>query len=551
MYRRYFKHIRLWTLVAAGAIMVFWPVALAQAADPGDSAVADTAPGCIIDSVEITTENVFDLSDPRYDNLLFHLANHAHIVTRRVKVRQELLLQKGDPYDTALVAESVRNLRNLKYLFKSDIRLRKGSRGENILAVTTSDKWTTSGGISPGRSGGRNRLEVSLTENNFLGLGIYMTHELFFLEEERTFYQAEVYDGRMWGSDLAVGFGYSDDPRLGRLVFTLGRPLYSLNSRWGWEISGVRVRQRSDYYLDEALAARDRLKSIGIQESIQYRFGGDRLKYYVMFLHSYTSLADLGRKYGDSISLPPETINRLVPRPGVDSVYHYLQATVRLQQIRFAEYLRLNRFQQPEDINLGLDARASVGFTIPLHMKRIWYLRLNPQYSVALGDVLLLVGASGQDWRSENRTIRTVVSGYGKAYWQYRTNQTLVGAVNYLSDRLQPGGQTVYEDEDRGLRGYPLYFAGGDSRIVVNLENRFFSDVEVLSVGIGAAVFADIGNIWAQGDPLAIRRTKASVGGGLRLGANRATNAEIIRFDLAYALSRGCWQISAGTDQYF
>ncbi|MDD4051184.1 MAG: hypothetical protein PHR28_04700 [candidate division Zixibacteria bacterium] len=532
--------------------MLIWLVAPVRGAtDSGDPTVPADPPGFTIDSVEINPENVFDLSNPRYNNLLFRLANHTHVVTRKAKVRRELLLQKGEHYDTALVAESMRNLRGLKYLFKSDIRLKKGARGENIMVVTTSDKWTTSAGISPGRSGGRNRLEISLTENNFLGLGIYMAHELFFLEEERTFYQVEVKDARMWSSNLAAGFGYSDDPRLGRLLFTLGRPLYSLSSRWGWEISCARVKKRLDYYLDETLAARDRLKLDNIQEFVQYRIGGDRLKYYFMFLHGYTSINDLGRKYNDSVFLPPETVDRLVPPPGVDSVYHYLQGTIRLQQIHFAEYRRLNRFQQPEDFNLGLDARVSVGFTIPLHMKRYWYLHLNPQYSAARNDILMIIGVSGQQWRSENRTVRTIVNGYGKTYWQYRPNQTLVGAVDYLFDRLRRGGQTLYQDEDRGLRGYPLYFGGGDSRIVVNLENRFFTDMEIMSVGIGAAVFADIGNIWAKDAPFVLGRTRSAVGGGLRLGVNRATNAEVVRIDLAYALNRGRWQISAGTDQYF
>ncbi|NMC44955.1 MAG: hypothetical protein GYA46_13635, partial [candidate division Zixibacteria bacterium] len=109
------------------------------------------SPAPIIDSVEIVTENVFDLSDPRYNNFLFHLANHTHVVTRKAKVRRELLLHKGERYDTALAAESIRNLRRLDYLYKSDIGLKTGDRGENILAVTTSDKWTISGGISPGR----------------------------------------------------------------------------------------------------------------------------------------------------------------------------------------------------------------------------------------------------------------------------------------------------------------------------------------------------------------------------------------------------------------
>lgn len=544
-------HARNLLVLGASAALLWLSSSAGAANDPGDSLGASDSLGVIIDSVEITTENVFDPSDPRYHDLPFRLANHTHVVTRKAKVRRELLLRKGDRYDTSLVAESIRNLRGLNYLYESDIRLKKGDRGENILAVTTSDKWTTGLGFSPGRSGGWNRLEVNLSESNFLGLGIYMSHELFYLEEERTFYQVELRDARMWGSNLAGGIGYSDDPRMGRLVVNIGRPLYSLSRRWGWEIGYARIRNRLDYYLDGTLAARDRLRSNSLQSSLQYRAGGDRFKRYFILSYGYTSIEDRGRKYNDSLPLPPETVDRLIPPPGIDTLQHYFQGTIRLQQIHFAEYRRLNRFQKPEDINLGFDARVTMGVSIPLRMKRYWYLQVSPQYTAAFDELLMVLGASGQEWRSESRTIRTVVSCYLKTYWQYHPNFTFVAAAKYLSDRLPQAGQTLYEDEDRGLRGYPLYYAGGDSRIIVNLENRLFSDLEILSFGIGGAVFADIGNIWARDDAFAWRQTRAAVGGGLRLGANRSTHAEIVRIDIAYALGRGRWQISAGADQYF
>jgi hypothetical protein len=148
-----------------GGLLWVAPVSGATQDSAGISMPADS-PSMLIDSIEIVTENVFDLSDPRYNNLVFRLANHTHIVTRKAKIRRELVLHKGASYDTSLVAESIRNLRRLEYLYKSDIRMKTGNRGENILVVTTSDKWTVSGGVSPGRSGGWNRLEISLSDRN-------------------------------------------------------------------------------------------------------------------------------------------------------------------------------------------------------------------------------------------------------------------------------------------------------------------------------------------------------------------------------------------------
>lgn len=543
-----FRYVVLFSMLV-GSLWSAWASA-ESVKDEGASTPVDALPK-VIDSVEIITENVFDPSDPRYNNLLFRLANHTHVVTRKAKIRREILLHKGDCYDTALAAESVRNLRQLDYLYKSDIRMKTGDRGENILAVTTSDKWTTSGGISPGQSGGWNHMEINLTERNFLGWGMYVSHELFYLEEERTFYQAEIRDARMWGSNLAGAIGYSDDPRWGRFLMSLGRPFYSLQQRWSWEVSRATIRKRLDYYLDGRLAARDRLVSNTVYSSVQYRVGGDRLKYYFIFLHGYAEVDDVGRKHNDSLGLTPETIDRMVPAPGTDSLHHYLQGAFRIRQIRFAEYRRLNRFQKPEDINLGLNAQLTMGLAIPIHLTRYWYWRVNSEYTAARGSWLLTIGASGQEWRSEKKTLRMSVSYYGKTYWRYHPNWTLVTGANFLSDRLARGEETVYLDEDRGLRGYPRYFDGGASRCIINIENRLLSNLETMSVGIGGAMFADIGNIWAKGARPTWRQTLASVGGGLRLGIDRSASAEVVRVDLAYALNRGCWQVSVGTQQYF
>jgi hypothetical protein len=55
-------------------------------------------------------------------------------------------------------------------------------------------------------------------------------------------------------------------------------------------------------------------------------------------------------------------------------------------------------------------------------------------------------------------------------------------------------------------------------------------------VGVGFAGFVDYGGAWYDDEPA---RSGGDVGLGLRLGATRATGANVGRFDLAYRLGEG------------
>lgn len=501
----------------------------------------------IIDSVEILTENVFDLSKPRYNNFLFRLANKAHVVTRHSVIMRELLTRKGEPYDTALVNESVRNLRHLPYLFKTEISQKTGRKGENIMVVNTSDRWTTTGAISFHRSGGRDDLQLELKEDNLLGYGISTTHDLFILEKERDYYQTELYDNRFLGKEISVNLFYSDNPRAGQISALLGRPFYSLRQKWGGELRFTRLLNRRDYYISEVLAAQERSIKDDIQLQVSYRIGSDKIKYHFAPLYMYTDLISKSRHV-----YVPEA-EPLLPPPVEDSVIHYLQMTLRVEQINYAVYRNLNRFHKPEDINLGLDARMTFGAARRPGIEKIayYYFSFWPQYILSTGAWLVMAGIQDEWWHNRDERLQRRLNCYFKAFGHHSHNQTFVFGARYSSHHLKEQSFTLYLDEDRGLRGYPAFSFNGEDRLVFNIENRFFSDLEVLSVGIGGVVFADIGNIWTRGSVPTLRNTEYAFGPGIRLGITRSSQAEVVRIDVAYAPNRKGFQISVGTGQFF
>ena len=83
-------------------------------------------------------------------------------------IRRELLLDVGDPFDSALVAESERNLRALGIFRDVEIDPVQTDTGI-VLRVRTADAWTTTMGVSVATSGSESIIDLSLQESNLLG----------------------------------------------------------------------------------------------------------------------------------------------------------------------------------------------------------------------------------------------------------------------------------------------------------------------------------------------------------------------------------------------
>ena len=429
--------------------------------------------------------------------------------------------------------------------------MRRVEHGENIMSVTTSDIWSTGAGVSFHRSGGRNDVQFSLQESNLLGLGLFLSQNFYILDHDRNFYQGELRDSRILGKTLACEVNYSDNPDASRLAFSLGRPFYSLGQKWSGDVGYGIYSSRSDYYYQQVILARDRIRNQTIQVNVKYRIGPEYLKYYFMAFYAYVDNRSRPRLLYVTDSGAQHQYAAVIPRLPGDSVYHYVQGTIELQQVKYRIYRRLSRFDKPEDINLGLDLRVSAGTARAIRGSPFQYYLAYPQYTMAYRAMLLNIGAAIQRWMRSTHKLRNDLDCHVKWYWQYHAYHTLVVGARYRSDRLREKSYTLYMDEDNGLRGYPVFYAGGEDRLVINAENRIFPNLEILSVGIGGVACADMGNVWSRAETPMIRGFRYAVGFGLRLGITRSTHAQVLRLDLAYAPPRRQWQISVGTGQFF
>jgi outer membrane protein assembly factor BamA len=455
-------------------------------------------------------------------------------------IERQLLFKPGDVFSPELIAESARLLRQNDYLYDVDIRPVLRADGKVDVEVTTRDVWTLQGGASFGRSGGTNNTSLSVSDTNFLGTGKEVSL-LHVGTVDRTSDLVRYRDPNLWGSRVQLMLSHADNSDGGRDRFELERPFYALASRWA---AGVRAfrddRVEQLYTLGKAIVGfghrNDFLEvygglSPGLVDGVTRRFQ-----------LGFTWSADT---FTRSSRLPKQLY--AIPQ---DRTLAYPWVSFDSIQDRFVVERDLDRIQRSEDVNLGRHLHLLLGLSSPVFGGD--------------GERWIVQTAASEGWRPTPRQLvlaqlggstrwakgdaeNLVAGGQVRWYWRDFGKHLFYAALGAdLAHRLD-GEDQLLLGGDSGLRGYPLRYQAGDRRVLLTLEQRFFSDRELFHVArAGAAVFFDAGQAWfvdppANGDqdPLFVdqqRRLLKDVGFGLRLGSSRSSRGGVLHLDVAFPL---------------
>ena len=105
-------------------------------------------------------------------------------ITRENVIRDELIVDEGDPFNQILFNKSINNIKGLNYFKTVKVDINEGSSEESkIISLTVEEKPTgeISLGAGVGSSGASSTFGVK--ENNFLGKGIKLNTNIFLSEE--------------------------------------------------------------------------------------------------------------------------------------------------------------------------------------------------------------------------------------------------------------------------------------------------------------------------------------------------------------------------------
>jgi outer membrane protein assembly factor BamA len=488
--------------------------------------------------VAITRQDVFpDInSRPRF---LYEWANSLHIVTKERIIRQELLFKSGDVFDPELLQESERKLRELAYFGAAEISVAK-EEGEYVdISVVTQDQWSTLlSGIFQ-RGGGRTIFGGAVEEFNFLGFGKQIFTEIRHERTEGTQLTLRYTDpqvvGSRWTTEQTLIRGPFVKSYTGRVV----RPFYSLDTEWAGGITAI-VSDDINRQFDRNLEFnRFRLESKGFQVFGSRAFGKRFKK-----IRTQLSYRALKRDFSP--------IDGLTTTPlAEDELIHSMALATSFENLSFVKENRLDKFIRTEDLTLGSTTVISLGRTgipFPKGVKR-FELLVRRQEAHQIFDKQYLFALLGFQTLFEKDTILSLRLKYYNKLLRHQT-----WAVNlqfdYTED-LEAGRQFVVGG-DSGLRGYDAREAGGVHRLLINLEDRIFTPIHILTVAIGGVVFLDAGNAWEVDETIDLGDLNYSVGFGLRLGYTKSPRSRVGRIDFGWPLNRGGgFGVFVGVDQQF
>jgi hypothetical protein len=231
--------------------------------------------GKLIETVHIANHDIFLPGDmPLNRKLPWLFLNRLHMRTRDYIVRQEVLFSEGSHYQRDIVEETERNLRNLFILAVARVVAVRGSAPDRIgLLVVTKDRWTLRLNTNFLFDNGRlDSLAFSMAESNLFGRNKQATIE-FSLDPGRYALGTSYTDPRIRGSRHALflyGLVYlnrqSNTVEGGQVQFSIGRPLFSLRTRWSWQASLNFLQDIARYFKGGDLSLRTVMGATGDEQ---------------------------------------------------------------------------------------------------------------------------------------------------------------------------------------------------------------------------------------------------------------------------------------------
>jgi len=497
-----------------------WAAAAAIAALMPASVLAQTSrdSGNIVRAVEIRRYDIFDPSEAT--SFLPRLANGLHFVTREGVVRRELLFRAGQPYDSAKVAETERNLRFLSVFRRVIIDTLRSDSGL-VVRVTTRDGWSTRPLFNIKSTGSTISPTIGIEELNVLGTATLASFRYTSVPDRSTlttvFRQPRLLAGRV---GLSFLYAHLSDGDIGQVQ--LSKPFFSLSGRTSWQVGADTRDHRVLRYFDGRDTASDTLNR---RSSLGYAAAAWALR---AGPAGYLRIGVGGQirreDYADEARL--DTLG--------NTVTGTLGPFLHWRRARFLVSRGLQGFAREEDI----DVSTTVGIGLTATPRAFGYTEdgVVPFLSIQTGfgrpsAFVQLRGTTERRYTAAGLDSGSVHLA-GTVYLQPGRGHLAVlhGAAGWLA-RPAPGGEFDLGGTRPGPRGFDEHDFTGDRAFFTSAEYRWTATNDFLKLtAIGLAGWVDYGGAWYAGAP---RRAGASVGAGLRFGPTRATDVLSSRVDVA------------------
>lgn len=503
--------------------------------------------GKTIRNIHFNTINVFDEANPDEDKAVYRFLNKLHVNTKPHVVKSQLLFKEGDRVNRKVMQESTRILRTRKYLTTAYIWLDAVCGNEIDVLVVTQDSWSMEPQVSFSRQANDSESGFALSEDNVLGTGnsVVIGYEQ---TADRNAIRYSFSNPHFLNKPLAVKLSFAETSDGDNSVIDVSRPFYSLNTPWA---TGILLHDVSEVSIIRS--GGDIVNEYGHQRIHQEVFYGRALD----VTDDYTSRWYVGlTKEEDSFFATDETLlgmpeYRKIVYPWVG--YQFLNN-------QFGVYKNVNQIQRAEDIALGFNADARIGYGGTSLDSADEVVRFKGSITNVI-DVVdshimeMSLEVDGRQHRESGLQDSAIIGGeIAYHYFLNDKNRYYFRARYDIGQDLLQHEQLTAGDTT-GLRGFPTDFQRGEKRYVINLERRYFSDYHLFNLlRMGGVVFFDVGKAWGAENSGATPLL-ANVGLGLRLSSSKVRVGNVVHVDLAAPILNGDgvseYQVLFGAQQRF
>ncbi len=506
--------------------------------------------GLLIERIDVVVLDVFDEHDPIPDWFnVFHTMSREHVV------RRELLFRAGEPYSSARVDESARNLRTLRQLSVVLVVALPGSApGRVRMLVIVRDVWSLRMNSSFSASNtGINSLLLNPSEENVAGLHLSVG-ALFMLDPGTYSFGGIASHHRILGTDLEaqlsanVIYGRASGRPEGSFgFFSYGEPLRHAAQKWSYGIGGYWRSEIARRFSSNGVPQLYDAPSTPTSEAIPVEYDAERYIAGYELIRSFGRVEKLDlavgleadrRAYshqpmpGESAQAEADFQNEFLPvsdtrmGPFVQVRTHgerYLR-TSELETLGLEENYRLG----PEVLGRAYPASSALGST-----RTMLGLVTGASLTLPFGNGLVRLLAQNRiEYATDERHDADVIGQVRVASPKLGLGRLILDGVihsryeNYLNRQFDLGG-------DGRLRGYPpagfQYSSRGPVAVAFNAELRTRS-VDILSAQTGLALFYDTGDAGQRLDELYLVQ---SAGLGVRFLFPQADRV-VLRADWAF-----------------
>jgi hypothetical protein len=475
----------------------------------------------IIKYIEIRRSDIFEPSEAH--GFVPKLMNGLHFMTAGSVISREILFRVGEPYDSADVAETARNLRTLA-VFRRVVIDSVTTDSGFVMKVFAQDGWSTQADVRFRSAGSQTDWQLALIEKNLVGtasrFAIRYRHT-----PDRNQLGFQFLQPRLLARTVLLGLRYEtrSDGKRGQVA--IERPFFSLRDKAGIS-TALDVRNERVLQFREGLA--------DASDSLRRKYLLGRLEMAKAIRRSnrgYLRLGLMGQVRRDDYVIWPR-------KSAPETVTGALGTFLEWRRANFVVIRGFTRLGQDEDVDVsnlfrlqavaapeflgydrdgvGLLGQVRVGTQLSRNKGFAWIdARANGLYSsagldsgsVTLGSTAVLVPAR-----------RHLLIGHADIGWIKNPLPATEFDLGFAT----------------GPRGFPIHAFTGNRTYFTTAEYRYnFAEDLFKALNLGVAGFVDHGGAWYEGDP---RRTGTNLGLGLRLSASRAADANPTRLDLTYRL---------------